>query len=726
MSYRKVVEELFEKGQTRGKTLEEAFVDGTWVYRVAKASGIELSDEQLKYILCNADKVICRASAGTGKTTCAQLKSLYLEYRCKIPRYKILNIVYNEQNQSDIRNKHKRFCENAHLDFNERITVRTFHASALEWVQEFKDFLGYSKIFTMSQNECYSVLKSAVIRAGIKNVTQEFLKNFLLFKNYVIESEIEYELWETVPSYANLNLSKEKIKEIITYYNRYNKFKDQVDFTDLLVLFNRLFDECPEFVDKFKLRYDAIIVDEYQDFSNLMDDIFFKMNVKYRVVIGDENLAIYEFRGANPYKNFEERYHGVGLELTENRRCPSKIIDVSNSILDLNSTQVGVRGKSLREGGTVTTISTTSLLDEARKVVDLVKGFSEKDLEDSVICFRNRDQSLAISYALLMNGVTFNIKKAIYPLSDVLGYSLVNIFRLLNFPNNYAFQANALYRLLPGLKKDVIQKIILKNKNNNVYCNFWELDFPQSLLDRKAFTSALEELKEIYFKLRNSCLVTEVFEDICRLFYKAYWSFMRDQFDRNVEKSIFRIFNKPITLGETCENIDRWNIKMNSMTNEGITLTTFHGLKGLEYTNVVAIGLREEIIPNIARIEKNNFEEEFNKCNRLMYVLTTRAKENLFIYFDSKDPSYYVNIYRGITRNKNNYKETNLENLISNNLKYKNLSLLDKNTNNIMKEERKSEIDLDINLLSNVFNEEDKKDDTDINIELLENFFEEV
>jgi len=61
-----------------------------------------------------------------------------------------------------------------------------------------------------------------------------------------------------------------------------------------------------------------------------------------------------------------------------------------------------------------------------------------------------------------------------------------------------------------------------------------------------------------------------------------------------------------------------------------LTLSTIHSAKGLEWHTVFIIWALDGRFPSFQSLEKNDdLEEEL----RLMYVATTRAKENLFIVY---------------------------------------------------------------------------------------------
>jgi DNA helicase-2/ATP-dependent DNA helicase PcrA len=64
-----------------------------------------------------------------------------------------------------------------------------------------------------------------------------------------------------------------------------------------------------------------------------------------------------------------------------------------------------------------------------------------------------------------------------------------------------------------------------------------------------------------------------------------------------------------------------------SKNDEGIILSTYHQVKGLEFNNVFMVAMEEEIFPSVNSMYPSELEEERRVC----YVGITRAKNKLYI-----------------------------------------------------------------------------------------------
>ena len=69
---------------------------------------------------------------------------------------------------------------------------------------------------------------------------------------------------------------------------------------------------------------------------------------------------------------------------------------------------------------------------------------------------------------------------------------------------------------------------------------------------------------------------------------------------------------------------------------EGIVMNVIHGIKGEEYHTVIGYGLLNGFLPHWDFIiEQKLKSERRNEAMHLLYVLCSRAKENLFLFSET-------------------------------------------------------------------------------------------
>jgi DNA helicase-2/ATP-dependent DNA helicase PcrA len=193
------------------------------------------------------------------------------------------------------------------------------------------------------------------------------------------------------------------------------------------------------------------------------------------------------------------------------------------------------------------------------------------------------------------------------------------------------------------LGETTINKVLdIKEKYN--LSLFAAIDACKSILSERRY-STLIEFKNLILELRSK-LETENLIDIYeylleKIDYREYLKNEEDSEDRldNIEefKSILyqieennenlsRIEKLEDAFDQALLNDDaRQNQKHNV---DGITLSTIHSVKGLEFDYVFVIGLEENVFPNIRKFsDTDELEEE----RRIAYVAFTRAKKRLYL-----------------------------------------------------------------------------------------------
>ncbi|MBQ8219301.1 MAG: UvrD-helicase domain-containing protein, partial [Bacilli bacterium] len=388
-------------------------------------------------------------------------------------------------------------------------------------------------------------------------------------------------------------------------------------------------------------KYKYVLIDEYQD-TNEAQYIFSKMlcnNHKNIFVVGDNDQAIYAFRGAN-YKNilnFEKDYPDCKvIMLEENYRSTQNILDAANSVIKHNKMR---KDKNLwcnnDIGSKVKYIKVDSDKEECGYISDMIKNLhNEKDVnyEDIAILYRTNAQSRLIEEEMLRNGIPYRIIGSFYfynrkEIKDLLCY-----LRLIN--NN--FDDVSLLRVINTPKRGIGEKTLsnLADKANSNNCSLFEaidsgkeLIFKNLILDmqKECDNLTLTDMVELVLKksgLRDELVAEKSLEAEIRL--------------ENLEefKSITKGYEEEygvISLTDFLNEISIVNdISEHQDSNNKVSLMTIHAVKGLEFDNVFIVGMEEGIFPHYNSINEGTMaaiEEE----RRLCYVAITRAKKNLWM-----------------------------------------------------------------------------------------------
>ncbi|MCA1259139.1 3'-5' exonuclease, partial [Enterobacter kobei] len=120
---------------------------------------------------------------------------------------------------------------------------------------------------------------------------------------------------------------------------------------------------------------------------------------------------------------------------------------------------------------------------------------------------------------------------------------------------------------------------------------------------------------------------------------------IRESYDTFFEKA-----NKNITkyADQYDDDIDVFRVFFREST--GIVINSCHGVKGEEYEVVIAFGMLRGLIPHREEI-KNDPVKANDSESKLLYVICSRAKKNLYLIAEKRD--YYKTPYQTASLLKN-------------------------------------------------------------------------
>ena len=294
-----------------------------------KYNEITLDKYQTKAVLCEYNRYLVVAGAGSGKTLtiCAKVDFLL---KNGIKNSEILCLSFTNETVNSLKNKLN------------NIDVMTFHKFALSLLPKNKYKLCNDYLLKYIIDEYFE----AFIIDGTNKILDIYLKeneldkeNFLeYFKNIILNyihtlKSYNYTLEDLFIIIKKAKPFEDKVLLIIIFkiYYIYEEEKESqniIDFDDLLNL-GRLY------VNKFKyFKYKYIIIDEYQDTSiirfNLIKTIIDKFSINL-ICFGDDFQSIYGFNGCNLdiFLNFKKNFNGKILKLRHTYRCPKDVVDIS-------------------------------------------------------------------------------------------------------------------------------------------------------------------------------------------------------------------------------------------------------------------------------------------------------------------------------------------------------------------------------------------------------------
>lgn len=432
-----------------------------------------------------------------------------------------------------------------------------------------------------------------------------------------------------------------------------------VDYADMITRTMNLFQKRADLLEGYRSRFKYIMVDEFQDTNRAQFELLQVLAVHGNLyVVGDDDQAIYRFRGATDRFILEfEKYYpdAITYKLEENYRSQKIILDVANQSIK-NNRRVEKEltpGLSLPEQKVKLVVAATESAEAeyiARTIREKVVGGTYTWGDFAVLCRSVKNSACAIRLALERAGVPY----LVVDLEGEVHPAVSGVMDLLRLALGEEDQ-NAVARL--AFKGNILEYYRLKRCASERELDFWRtLCSPSgevSQLARSALTklwAKVEELRGIIDKaplaecvyraaLLAGCLhvpeeVTPA--DMQRLgALKHLLEAARDaaQKDMDLAGFISTYMPGPVTV----ESADV------------VRIMTVHQAKGLEFPVVFVPGLVEGLFPTGSKLEPAGDDELIRRWlegegdegengpsyleeeRRLFYVAVTRARRELYL-----------------------------------------------------------------------------------------------
>lgn len=665
-----------------------------FVDQMTKWLGLTLSNEQFLFAITNVWRVLCEASPGSGKTTMTQIKMLLYKIFYGIRGDDILCLAFNDHAVKDMEKRHTQFAEiiNAKrikgLHVDTKIICRTFNANALAWVVDnakifgLKTSSGNNKSnLIISKSEQQNAIEIGMKALGVdkRKIKESTIDAIIALSNVVRECKATKAEYKNFNAYYDIKLEDDDLLEkILDRFEKYKKIKKKPDHTNILQMFEELLEKHEDVAEGIHKAYKIILCDEYQDFTPLKRNILKLMSKKSILIcIGDSDQSIYSFIGTDPLNclKFKETFpESIILTLTENRRCAEEIVDISNMIISQNNMRYAKKVRAVKKGANIRHYNYHTQKGQYNRIVNELKEKFEQDetsVDDVCIAYRNKESSYLLGMLLLEANIPFYIGSGYAPYSDMLSRNIEGLMNLLFYPINKHYQKNFLYKVLPNITRFELNTIVSSAPDNT---HFKDLDFSKY---RKyaGFNRALENMVE--FVSKRSKPMREFFPALFEQLKTYNWKFVSEQngFPADLEEKIANAYNCDLKYPEFSSRLNIIIERLNKfkIQKQGVYLTTFHGLKGLEFESVKLIDLQDNIFPAFFKIDKGDYSPEIRlslkeECTRLFNVAVTRAKRNLDFYWSANNPSIYRKLFFGNESVEMNDSELSFASLLNTSL----------------------------------------------------------
>jgi len=602
-----------------------------------------LNENQLKAVKETEGYVRVIAGPGSGKTKTLVSRYLYL-VESGISTDNILCITFTNKAANVMKNRIKTI-----LGDNFNGIIDTFHGYCAKLLRDEIYHINFPKSFTIFDDlDKAKLFKEIYEEYNLKKTEYNYLRmetEILSYKEHNRDEYIEYLL--DLDNIKTINC-KPYVK---SYIDNEKKYK-YLDFDDLIFITLYIFDKYEDIKTKYQLKYQYVMVDEFQDITprefHLLDIL--SKYYKNLFVVGDLDQMIYSFRGARDYiKQFDTIYKTAKtFYLDINYRSTPEIINLANSLIKHNKSRIDYKMTTLNKNGELPIIYHALTREkEAAFIVDEIKKLVNNNvsLNDIAIIYRSNFLSRFIEDALInekikyriYGGISFYDRKEI---KDILSY-----LRFLIKEDDLSFNRiiNEPSRKIGNKKIEFLKDVSIKNN-----CSLYEalknnIDNPILKGSKaKEFVELINILKnDIGSKKKLSLILSNIYT------FSGYEKMLtleaKDDKIENI-KELFTVIKKLEDREDDLIDPSDYllNLELSKKEDdlvkekkEEVKLMTSHISKGQEFKYVFVVGVNEDVFPSI----KSTTEQEIEEERRLFYVSITRAKEMVYIT-ESADFNY--------------------------------------------------------------------------------------
>jgi len=606
----------------------------------------DLNEAQLEAVKSKGGPILVIAGAGSGKTKTLTYRVARL-IEDGIKPENILLLTFTKKAAAEMLSRATIVLDNR----CEKVAGGTFHSFANIILRKYSKLLGLKNNFTiMDRADCEDVINHIVGQLFPKKEKRFPKKSTLLdiySKSINKVTPTKQIIADEFPQFAHC---EDKIIEVHKAYVAYKRENSVLDYDDLLLYIKLLLENNDGIRKRLSNEYKYIMVDEYQDTNTLQADVIRLLASEHNniMAVGDDAQSIYSFRGAN-YRNildFPRLFENTKIiKLEQNYRSTQNILKLTNEIIskakekytkNLFSNIVSPQVPAL--------ICAKDTQMEADFICQRILELLDEDISLSDICVltRNARMSYNLEIELSKRAIPFqkfggpkfmetaHIKDVVAHLRVILNpddvISLTRILLLLK-----GVGASTVNNIMPIIKGDLKPDIKLLPSNKS-----------QSLTP---LFNTLGQLRDYSTTKKPEEIVSAVINYYRPILKDKYDDFSKREKDLDhfeylsTQYSNLEDFISDLALEPPDASVEGM-YKKNS-DDEALTISTIHSAKGLEWDSVFIIGAVDGRFPSAYSF---NSEEEMDEELRLMYVATTRAKNNLYITYPVDMYDYSMNM----------------------------------------------------------------------------------
>lgn len=542
-----------------------------------------LDPEQSAAVLAPRGPVCVLAGAGTGKTRTITRRIAHLVDTGQVNPGQVLAVTFTARAAGEMRTRLRSLGVGG---TGGSVAAQTFHAAAMRQLRYFWPRAFGDARWELLDNK-FPLISRAARRSGLDTST-DTLRD--------LSSEIEWAKASLISpeNYVEAvgRLGRESPApppKVAAVYGHYEDAKVSpdgdrlLDFDDMLIYMTQILTVEPGAADEFRSRYRCFVVDEYQDVTPVQQGLLdaWLGERDDLTVVGDANQTIYTFTGASPNHllDFSRRFpEATVVRLERDYRSTPQVVDLANRVIGAARGRIaGTRLQLIGQrppgpapqfaGYDDEPAAATAIAIEIKHLIR--SGVAPAEI---AILYRVNAQSENYEQALTEVGIPYQVRggEAFFARTEV---------------------RQAMRQLATVAGREVRPDVEL-------------LDVVRAVLGELGLSE--EQPSGAQARSRWESL-------------KALVQLTEDMVAENPE----------LTLPQLSAELAARAEARHPPTVQGVTLSSLHAAKGLEWDAVFLVGLTDGSLP-ISQAIKGSWEE-VEEERRLFYVGVTRAREHLHL-----------------------------------------------------------------------------------------------
>ncbi len=586
---------------------------------------MSLNKTQAKAVSHKDGPCLVLAGPGSGKTLTIVNRIKYLIEKCNVRPEEILVVTFTRFAAQEMKNRLCSLMGKKNLP----VTAGTFHGIFYGILRCTYRMSGQN---ILSEEEKYQLLREVISRQEAEVSDEEdFILDIAAEIGKIKNNRLDVE--EYVPEKCSI----ETFREIYSRYEEERKQRRKIDFDDMLVLCYNLLSSRPEVLEGWQRKFRYILIDEFQDINRIQYDVIRLLALPQNnlFVVGDDDQAIYGFRGADSELMFQFRKdypQADQILLGMNYRSTEYIVRNSLKVIRHNERRFEKQLEAYRKGGACLHVQELAdPAEEAEYILDEIEKCISDGVrpEDIAVLFRIHTDAGPVAEALVERRIPFQMKEHLPNIyNHFIGKDIQAYFRLAMGERRRQDFLQVMNRPKRYIGRDSLAgRAVSFEDIRNHYCDKeWMLDrIDQFEWDVKMLAKMAPYAAIQYIRKRI-----------------GYDDFLRDYaFLHNIPRTdLTEVIEEIAEAARPYRTLEEWFRHVEEYTHilqekqkkdnpEGVRLMTIHAAKGLEFHTVFILDANEGRIPyKKARTDAQTEEER-----RLFYVAMTRAREKLTVCY---------------------------------------------------------------------------------------------